>query len=196
MNNDLLQRWEDLRNQLRTRPQLRMALWAVVGVLALNGVLALGDARQRLVPEIRAAAERHERLVQVLESADWHQRAAEARGRRVELEAYFWTADTQGLARASFQQMIERAAERTGLQSVSIELSPLTEIEALPGVWRLSAALRVQHDPHRTLRLLADLAGAQPAVIVEGLSMDSTQNSRTRIDLLALTVVDDEQAAP
>lgn len=196
MNNDLLQRWEDLRNQLRTRPQLRMALWAVVGVLALNGVLALGDARQRLVPEIRAAAERHERLVQVLESADWHQRAAEARGRRVELEAYFWTADTQGLARASFQQMIERAAERTGLQSVSIELSPLTEIEALPGVWRLSAALRVQHDPHRALRLLADLAGAQPAVIVEGLSMDSTQNSRTRIDLLALTVVDDEQAAP
>lgn len=196
MNNDLLQRWEDLRNQLRTRPQLRMALWAVVGVLALNGVLALGDARQRLVPEIRAAAERHERLVQVLESADWHQRAAEARGRRVELEAYFWTADTQGLARASFQQMIERAAERTGLQSVSIELSPLTEIEALPGVWRLSAALRVQHDPHRALRLLADLAGAQPAVIVEGLSMDLTQNSRTRIDLLALTVVDDEQAAP
>lgn len=195
MNAALVQRWQAFREELRARPQLRLALWAVAAVLALNGALVLGDARQRLLPEIGATADRHDRLTQVLEAADWNERAAEARSRRVELEARFWKAATQGLARAAFQQKIERAAARAGLQRVSLELRPLTEIETLPGVWRLGATLQASHDPDAALQLLATLAGEQPAVITEGLSIVATRNTMTRIELLALVVLD-EQAEP
>ena len=172
--------------QLRSQPRLRLGIWLVAVILAVNGLLALGEARQARAPELQRLADQYARLEQILASADWSERAEAALDHRVRIENSLWQADSRGLARAEFETRLQRMADRHGLERVEIEIRPITDIDNMPGLVRLSAQLQARHDGASLTALLADLATAEPPLQVESLATGSLRPGRTRLDVQAV----------
>jgi len=182
-----LQQWMGpLKDQFAEQPRLRVGAWLVLGILALYGLLLLGDYREAREPEVQRLADRHARLERVIESGDWSERASQAQESREAMTARLWPADSRGVARAEFESWLRDQAEDAELENVSLDVRQLVPVEENPGLYRLSARLEANHDPIPLNVLLVRLALHDYRVGVESLSTRSRRPARTQMDLVTL----------
>ena len=126
-----------------------------------------------------------------MQAADWQARAEAARARLVAIENRFWSAESEGLARAEFQVWLERRAGRADFELLGTELRSLMPIEALPGWYRLGATLQGRRDPAALVRLLGTLADGERLVMVDGVRIGG-ENARSRLDVHAVIRIEPE----
>jgi len=182
---------EQLRVRLYAEPALRAAVWILAVLLLLNFIFIIGDWRRESVPQIQQIHDQYRRLEQVLGEADWRARA-EAAGAHLEaIQNRFWSAESEGLARAEFQVWLERSAERTRFELLQIELRPIVAVDDLPGWYRMGATLAGSSDPAALVRFLGVLADGDRRVVVDGLNFGGG-NARSRIDLHAVFRIEAE----
>lgn len=174
-----------VQTRLETEPVLRAAVWIVVALVLLNFIFVVGDWRRESVPQIQQMHDQYRRLEQVLNEADWRARSEAARAHLEAMQDRFWSAESEGLARAEFQVWLERTANRTNFDILQIELRPLVAVDDLPGWYRLGATLTGSSDPAALVRFLGVLADGDRLVIVDGLNFGGG-NARSRIDLHAV----------
>jgi len=176
---------EQARARFGNEPRIRAGAWVILLLVLLQIFFMLGDRVRAGAPRIQQLHDQHARLGQVLAAADWQARAEAARARRVAVENRFWSAESEGLARAEFQVWLERIAARTNFEVFGLELRSAIEIEELPGWVRLGATVQGVPDPAAVVRFLGTLADGERVVIVDGVRFGG-RNGRSRVDLHAV----------
>ncbi|NDY96321.1 GspMb/PilO family protein [Wenzhouxiangella limi] len=172
MNKTLIHGTETIRRALVEQPRIRIGVWFVLGLLGLNLVLSLADARRDLVPEIERQARLYHHLDVVLADSDWQTRLSEANDQLQQIHNRLYRAETTSLARAEFQSMLEREAQSAGLQISRLEMQAPAAIGHIPGLFKVGATLRLQHDPRRLLGFLAALENRDGLIVVDELRID------------------------
>lgn len=175
-----------IREQLAERPPLRLAAWLALALILLHIIFQLADLRQSRLPELQRLVDRHARLEQVLEVADWADRFEAARARVVELENRFWNAESRGLARAELEAVLSRQADLAGLVLRDVEVGGMTEIEAIPGLERLEAQIQADPDPEALVRFLAALADSDRNIEIDAFRFGGQRRAQSVIDLHAI----------
>lgn len=185
MKDQLRHGLDELAGQWASQPRLRLGAWLALALIGLNFVFVLGDIRREKAPEIQRMAAQHARLQQVLAAADWEDRARLARARRVEIEQRLWRAESAGLARAVFQEEVERLAAQARVAEVDLDIRPLAAHDTLSDVHLLDATLQARGELSAFIRLLGSLGSRDRPVYVRGLEFGGRRRGRAQAELQA-----------
>lgn len=180
-----------LRQQLADQPRLRAGIWGVAGLIALQSIMMISDARQELLPEIQQLSDLYARQSIVLTQADWNERAVAARTRLEQINERIWKADSTSLARAEFQTWLEEQADAVDLPIQNLEMRVPIELETLSGYYRIAASIRTRHAPARVLRFVGALLDANQWVMIDGLVIDDQRQRSGQIELYSIYQVRD-----
>lgn len=175
-----------LQNLWRQQPRLRLGSWLLAGLLVLNLLWSVGDARRQLEPELRQLVAQQSRVNAILAEEDWELQAGRLEALRREVEQRLWQADSRGLALATFEGYLEAEASRTNLNRWRIEMQTPLEVDDIDGLLILRARLEADHDPAALIDFLEALATAATPVSVHALSTRSLRPPRSRIELRAV----------
>lgn len=162
---------------LSDQPRIRAAIMIVAALLVINFIFALGDARSGLVIELQQAAEQEARLRQILSQGDWDLRADRVRAERAAIEARFWRADSAGLVQAELQNHLEALARRSGMALDGVEFRPAVALPAFDDLQRIAIEVRAQFAPDALMQFLAELAGGERFVGVEGVAIETSRSN-------------------
>ena len=173
----------DFKERLHEQPRLRLGLWVVLFILALQGVWSLSDHRQARIPEIQRLADQHDRIQSVLASTDWDERAEQARELRQALQQRVRRAESRGLARAELENLLLEAAGRHGLDRVRLEIRSPVELD--DGLTRLGAQLEFDHRGQGVIDLISELITLDQPIQVNSASTTSVRPARAQLDLSA-----------
>ena len=183
-----------LRVKFHQENGLRVVVWLAGVLLMLNLIFFVHDQRNALTPQIQQLLGQKQRLEQVLAEADWNAREEAARSRLTAIENSFWSAESEGLARAELQVLLEQLADKTNFEIVDIELRPMVEVDDLPGWYRLGATLNGSPDPSTLVRYLGVLADEERQIIVDAVRFGK-RNARSRVDVHAIVRIEREGQA-
>ena len=169
--------WTQLRDELSANHRLRLGAWSIAFILLLFLTLLQGD---RLAAAYEGYVDSADRLAEVgrlVEGHDWSAAHDRERQRNAQLTAFFWQAQTRGLAEASLQAVLTQLL--TGLEFRSIRVRPgVTQpVPDVPGLWRIQAQVNANYRQGAELKLLYALAHSEKKVIVDRLDI-VRQNAR------------------
>jgi len=189
---------QGLFSQLQVKFQqeigLRVVVWLAGVLLMLNLIFFVHDQRNALAPQIQQLLGQKQRLEQVLAEADWNARKEAARARLTAIENSFWSAESEGLARAELQVLLEQLADKSNFEILDIELRPMVEVDDLPGWYRLGATLNGSPDPSALVRYLGVLADEDRQIIVDAVRFGKG-SARSRVDVHAIVRIEREGQA-
>lgn len=153
-----------------------LMLWAY---LVLSTQTLVDDAGSRLNQRRDEVA----RLERVANDAAWAQRAKLAEARRNELEGRLWRIETEGLARAEFQDWVLSTARKAGIGRPSAT-SQRTDGEgtATSGYRAINVSLSGDFSPDTLQALLGAIANEKRLIIIN--SMRIQRQPLPRIDMV------------
>jgi hypothetical protein len=135
------------------------------------------------------------RLRKQIETNLWQQRKQQSQVLKAVLLERMWTAQTPGLAQANFERWLrERLSHYRIEPQQQIQTRFVAASRQIPGggtkdplsdVQRMSTKIVIPFDQAVLAGLLADLAEAEKAVVVDHLNVRSGRNARVDIDISA-----------
>lgn len=182
------------------RDQLSAALGPLVAQVRSNRRLALGLALIPLIlwgylvllsqgwvddsaSQLRQSQEELARIERVAGDASWARRAKEVDIRRNELEARLWRIETEGLARAEFQEWLLSAARTAGIGRPQVRLESNSGDGQRAGGYRsLNASLSGDFAPESLTAFLTTIANEKRLIVVS--SMRIQRQPLPRIDMV------------
>lgn len=176
----LLLMWQDARRQYAETPRLRMALWAVLAIFWIYGLILAGDA----LPQWRAGLETRrlevERLQNMEPAAVWEERGRDAQQLLKGVQALSWAEARPGLAQAEVQDWLRALAGKTGLVVRELRLASAESSAAVGGKApspkapdKVRVRLSVEVTPQALVVFLAELGQAERGAFVERLQLKS-----------------------
>ena len=169
--------------ELRANPRLRLGAWVIVALLLFGWVFVLQPDRAAAAYATHArAAEQLAASRAVLEHRDeWPELLAAARDSGEVLQARFWRAETEGLAKAGLQETLERIVADLDMRNVAIESGASRAVPDADAVWQVQARLAVTFTPGAELKLLHALATHQRKLVIERLDLLRGRQSRIQL---------------
>jgi len=169
--------------QVRANRRLAIALALIPiivwGYLILSTQAWVDDEVQRLVRTREEVA----RLEKVATDAAWSRRAREADARRIELEGRMWRIETEGLARAEFQEWLLGTSRKAGIGRPQVRLDANdTEAQRQSGYRALNASLSGDFSPESLQAFLAAIANEKRLIVIN--SMRIQRQPLPRIDMV------------
>ncbi|MGQ3075410.1 MAG: GspMb/PilO family protein [Ferrovibrionaceae bacterium] len=169
--------------QVRSNRRLAIALALIPvmlwGYLVLSTQAWVDDAVSRLNQRREEVA----RLERVAGDAAWARRAREADARRSELENRLWRIETEGLARAEFQEWLLSSARKAGIgRPTATSQRTDGEATAQAGYRAISVSLSGDFSPESLQALLATIANEKRLIIIN--SMRIQRQPLPRIDMV------------
>ncbi len=170
--------------QVRSNRRLAIAL-ALIPVIVWGYLIIVGqqwvdDALAR----VGRAREEAMRLEKIAGDAAWSRRAREADTRRIELEGRMWRIETEGLARAEFQEWLLATSRKAGIgrPQVRLEATPESDAQRQAGYRALNASLSGDFAPETLQAFLAAIANEKRLVVIS--SMRIQRQPLPRIDMV------------
>lgn len=164
------------------RLAIALALIPVIiwGYLIIVGQEWVDDALSR----VGRAREEALRLEKIATDAAWARRARDADARRIELEGRMWRIETEGLARAEFQEWLLAASRKAGIGRPQVRLEATQESEAQrqSGYRALNASLAGDFAPETLQAFLAAIANEKRLVVIS--TMRIQRQPLPRIDMV------------
>lgn len=118
----------EVLNNLRCNPRLRLWLALIVAVIGFYGILVLRDALQEAEQQQRSVALGITRLRAQLAQTEWLQRLPAAKIVAVQLEGRLWQAPTAGLAQAALQDWLNTALMQAKATKTQVTVTVIDEI--------------------------------------------------------------------
>jgi len=162
---------QELIQEIRRNPRLRLGAWAILLILlsyaAMFGDDLLAKQRQEYIAATKQLSERQA----LLEQGYWKERLATANERLAQWYGMLWSAETEGIASASFLAWLKRKCEEAGLADSAIQMLPVTEVMIGRPLWKVSAEVKGGMELKKLEALLRELDTAAPLALVEKLKM-------------------------
>lgn len=195
--------WAELRGQWQDSARLRLGVWAVVGILAVYGVMLAQDHVDVRRAELKQLDGELARLRALSREKVWPERAQEAERLSQALSSMAWSERDLGLTEAALQDWLRTVPTRLGLKTRELSIVRVEPgkadaagttpaaggdiAQALPPGHVLLRA-RISFDaPQRAALMvfLAECASSDRQLVVERLVMRS-QPASAEIDLRVL----------
>lgn len=179
--------------ELKNSARLRLGVAFIFGVLWVYAVLLLRDAQVTAVGEHRIASVKLARLQAATQQGDWGERLNAARTLQAEIEGRLWRSATMGLARASFQDVLNQQMRQAGITRPSVAMGSTDEENRSEGMqpgitddlWKVKAKLVFDFNPVSFNKLFVQLANHPHHVVVESLHVTKEPVPRVEAVLLA-----------
>jgi hypothetical protein len=179
--------------ELKNNARLRLGVAFIFGVLWVYAILLLRDAQVAAVGEYRNASVKLARLQAVTQQGDWGERLNAARTLQAEMEGRLWRGATIGLARASFQDLLNQQMQQAGVTRPAVSMGSTDEENRgegmQPGItddlWKVKAKLAFDFNPLSFNKLFVQLANHPHPVVVESLHVTKEPVLRVEAVLLA-----------
>lgn len=176
-----------LVEQLQANPRLRVGLVAIVGILALYGLLEWRDLLDSQLVSYKRALVQLARVQQHQRTEIWATRASEARADLEAARRQLWRGPTAGQAQAEVRDWLNSMLRETGAKGSSVRVAEpdaaidaAAQVDRLPDTLKslrpLRARVEFNSDPTVLISMLAALNSAEPRVIVDGVSVKSTRS--------------------
>lgn len=174
--------------------RLKLLLSAAAGVLLLSALIGMHQLVSSLERDHRKAQLDLARLQATIQSGGWDERRQQSQVLKSLLEERLWSAQTPGLADASFERWLrERLTphKMDPIQPIQVRRVPVTrqtagEAEnALSTVQRMTAKLVVPFQDAGLAGFLADIAEGDKIVVVDRLTVRAGRNARVEMDVSA-----------
>lgn len=179
--------WADAKTQWGENARLRMASWAVVGILWIYGLMLVSDNAPRIQAELGAMKSELAKLKGGGDAALWAQRRQDAEQWLTAAEALSWAEQRPGLAQAEIQDWLRGTATKAGmsvreLRLAAAEASPAASSVPAAGVVKLR--LSVDFTPLALAGFLNELGEAERGVMVERLQLKTwTKPQQADLDI-------------
>lgn len=175
--------------------RMKLLISVAFGILLFSAIVGTHQLVAGLERRHARAQVDLERLRIQIESGSWHERKQQSQILKSLLEDRLWTAQTSGLADASFERWLRDRLNRyrvEPLQQIQVRRIPVGRqsqpgeaAQPLANVQRMTAKLVLPFNGATVAGLLADLADADKAVVVDRLTVRSGRNARVEMDVSA-----------
>jgi hypothetical protein len=168
-----------------------LLLGGAVVVVLLSALIALWNLTGNMSDQLATSKNNLARMQAEVTGDAWPKRLETTQALRAQLAARFWSAETAGLAEASFESWIRGHFTRHGgePQQIQITRSPVSGRDggqaspALAGVQRMTAKVLAPFDQAVVTKVLADAAEDPKILIVDRLIVRAGVNSRMEMDI-------------
>lgn len=169
--------------QIRSNRRLALGLTLIPLILWGYSVLLSQGWVDDSASRLRQSQEELVRIERVAGDASWARRAKEVDTRRNELEARLWRIETEGLARAEFQEWLLSSARTAGIGRPQVRLESNTGDGQRAGGYRsLNASLSGDFTPESLAAFLTTIANEKRLIVVN--SMRIQRQPLPRIDMV------------
>lgn len=162
-------------------------LWAIAAVIALYCVIVLAGFASRAETALAADKQRLVELRTTANDAVWLERQAQSDTVLTTLRARLWSAETEGIAAASFEDWLRSNAQVNGLGAPQIRIANTqaarVEDLGLPGVRRLTAQMTTMLEPRGLNGFLTALGMSERLVVVDRLRVLPEPANRIEFEL-------------
>jgi hypothetical protein len=165
--------WQRIRAEWDRSRRLRLGALAVLGILGVQLVLTLSDARARRAAEYGRDASLLSRLEEASRESAWPARAKVATSALAKAQASIPVASTEGLAQAELQAWLGDLAVFTGIGNPTVKVEPALAVDGQPGLWQVLARLDGDMSETRAPLLMRTLSAARPWFRTEHLDVES-----------------------
>ena len=188
--NQITQLIIQLRAELEANPRLRLGMWAIAAILLFYVVVLVQPERKvAAYNDYAATANRLANSRAVLALRDeWPVLLADARATDTALQASFWQADTEGLAKASLQETLEKIVADLDVRNAAIESGSSRPVPEATGLWQVQARLTANYAPGVELQLLHAIAKHPRKLVIDRLDLLRGRQSRIVLILSAYFV--------
>ncbi len=172
--------------QVRANRRLAIAL-ALIPVIVWGYLIIVGQEWvDGALGRVTRAREESLRLEKIATDAAWARRARDADARRIELEGRMWRIETEGLARAEFQEWLLATSRKAGIgrPQVRLEATPESDAQRQTGYRALNASLSGDFAPDTLQAFLAAVANEKRLVVIS--SMRIQRQPLPRIDMVLI----------
>lgn len=122
MNGQWSAMWADMRAQWQESARLRLGIWAVVGILAVYGVMLGQDHVDARRAELKQLDGELARLRALSREKVWPERAQEAERLSEALSSMAWSERNLGLTEAALQDWLRTVPTRLGLKTRELSI--------------------------------------------------------------------------
>jgi hypothetical protein len=181
----------DWRQELRSKPALRLGLVAIVGLAWVYGLLELEAAGAAAHREQAALADEVARLQGLGSEADWRRQRDEVHARLTELRGRAWREESEGRMQAQLQDWLRQQLAAQGLQAreLTVAVLPLSPQDEGSDQRLLRARLAFDFDPDRLHALIGALVQGPAAVRMPRLLVKNAGRRSVEMDLEFLFIL-------
>lgn len=176
-----------VRREAEANPRVYWGLWAIAAVVALYLVVLVAGWAGRAETALIADKQRLVDLRTTANDAVWLERREQSETLRTTLAARLWTAETEGIAAASFEDWLRSNAQVNGLGQPQIRIANTqagrVEDLGLPGVRRLTAQMTTLLEPRALTGFLTALGMSERLVVVDRLRVLPEPANRIEFEL-------------
>jgi hypothetical protein len=165
--------WQRIRAEWDRSRRLRLGALAILGILGLQLVLTLSDARARQAGQYGRDAGLLSRLEEASRESAWPARAKAASAELAKAQASIPAASTGGLAQAELQAWLGDLAVFAGIGNPTIKVEPALAVDGQPELWQVLARLDGDMSETRAPLLMHTLSAALPWFRTERLDVQS-----------------------
>lgn len=175
--------------------RLKLLISAVVGIVILSGLIGMHQMVSALERDHHRVEAEMARLQATLKSGAWPERRQQSQVLKSLLEERLWSAQTPGLADASFERWLRTRLsphKMQPIQQIQVRRVPVTRTtttgdsnDPLANVQRMSAKLILPFNEPGLAQFLADIAEADKTVVVDRLTVRGGRNARIEMDVSA-----------
>lgn len=175
--------------------RLKLLISGVAALLVISALIGMHQFTSRLEREHAKAKVDLARLEAQIASGGWEERKQQSQVLKSLLEERLWSAQTPGLADASFERWLRDRLSPHKLEPIAqiqVRRVPLVRQSqpgdpenALSSLQRMSAKLVLPFDGPGLAHFLADVAEGDKAVVVDRLVVRAGRNARVEVDISA-----------
>ncbi len=175
--------------------RLKLLISGVAAILVISALVGMHQFTGRLEREHATAKVDLARLEAQITSGGWEERKQQSQVLKSLLEERLWSAQTPGLADASFERWLRDRLSPHKLEPIAqiqVRRVPLVR-QAQPGepenalstIQRMTAKLVLPFEGRGLAHFLADVAEGDKAVVVDRLVVRAGRNARIEVDVSA-----------
>jgi hypothetical protein len=181
----------DWRQELRSKPALRLGLLAIIGLAWIYGLLELEAAGAAARREQAVLIDELARLQGLGSEAEWRRQRDEVYARVTELRGRAWREESEGRMQALLQDWLRQQLSAQGLQAreLTVAVLPLSPKDEGSDLRLLRARLAFDFDPDRLHALIGALYQGPAAVWMPRLLVTNAGRRSVEMDLEFLFIL-------
>ena len=190
--------------QIKANPRLRFGLWLILLILWVYGILLLDERRDAEREDYRRLDLRARRATLDAGAQNWAEQAERLRVLRTNLESQVWQAASSSLARATYQDWLNRLFSDAGATRLQMTVTLVEERPPVAGdaattraetagdsnrkprdLWQVRTKAAFDFTPQSLLKILTLLAENDRKSVIESLIVRKDPIPRVELTLSA-----------
>lgn len=175
------EQWQQLQEQWRSNPRLRILLAAVAAILMFAVLQSLHQARQDARAEAQKQWQRLGDVKQLSAVEYWAERAEQGQAVVGSLQKHIWQASSEGQAQAQLRDVLQRYLKEQGLEVTRMNVTAVPSDSV--GMLQIRADISGTYIPGAWQNFVYRLLEYRPQILIEHDSVNRTNKNRSLYQL-------------